>query len=441
MSFVRLIPGGARAAGAVSLFVVSVLSTLTAPTLASPLPPGAELPPLKLEELLAGLDAGSAELAARRLEAAAAQERPTQARALEDPSLSVELWQAPFDVSRVPVMFTLRQPLPGPGKLKARVAVAAPEVAAASAASQNSRRNLRLELTRAYFDYRLAVRTGAVLRQSQQLLGTIVSAVNIRYRVGKAELAELLRAQEAQSNQGNQLLDVERERDIAAATINVLLGRPPGDPLGPPVTAPTETSATSLPAPSQLTAWAIAHRPDGAALRAALAISQARGALARAERAPDLALWAGAMAMLRGGEHTFTVGMQASIPSFSLVRSGAAMREAQAQGAAQRELLRQLETRIAGEIHTTLLRLETARRHLRLHEQTTIPLAEQTAKAAQLGYQNGRTDLVLLLDAVRTLFDHQLEYERFDAEYGQRLGELEAVLGAPLAALASGGRS
>lgn len=440
MPFFHAFSGGVRAAGLIGLLAVFGLSLRPVPALASSLPPGAELPPLKLEELLAELDAVNPELAARRAEVAAARERPAQARALEDPSLSVELWQVPLDASRVPLMFTLRQPLPWPGKLRRRAAVAEPEVALAAAATQNSARNLRLELTRAYFDYRLAVRAGLVLRQSQQLLGTIVTAVNIRYRVGKAELAELLRAQEAQSNQGNQLLDIERERDIAAATLNVLLGRPPADPLGVPVTSPAETGATPLPDASQLTAWAISHRPDGAALRAALAISGARSELAQAERAPELAVWAGAMAMLRGSEHTFTVGMQTSIPSFSLARSGAARREAQAQGTAQRELLRQLETRIAGELRTTLLRLETARRHLSLHQQTTIPLAEQTAKAAQLGYQNGRTDLVLLLDAVRALFEHQLEYERFDAEYGQRIGELEAILGTPLAALAAGGR-
>lgn len=430
MSLVRAFPGGA---GVVGLFLALILSGGAAPTPAV----AAELPSLKLEQLLSELDSGSPELGARRAELKAARERPAQAGALEDPTLSIELWQAPFDGSRVPLMFTLRQPLPWPGKRHRRMAVAEPEVSVASAASQNSARNLRLELTRAYFDYRLAVRSTAVLRQSQLLLGTIVAAVNIRYRVGKAELAELLRAQEAQSSQANQLLDVERERDIAAASINMLLGRPPGDPLGNPESAP---DTTPLPGSGQLIAWAIAHRPDGAALRAALNISQARAELARTERAPDLALWAGAMAMVRGGEHTFTVGVQSSIPSFSLVRSGAAQREALAQGAAQRELLRQLETRIAAEVRTTLLRLETAGRHITLHEQTTIPLAEQAAKAAQAGYQNGRTDLVLLLDTVRGLIDHQLEFERFGAEYGQRLGELEAAIGTPLAALATGGR-
>ena len=163
---------------------------------------------LTLLQLLAEIEQQSPELKSRQAEVRAARERPAQARAFEDPMLMVELWQAPLNLQHVPLMFTLRQPIPWPGKLQARAAVAEPEARRAEAEAASSARSLRLDATRAYYSYRLAVRTETVLGEAQKLLGIIVASVNARYRVGRADLAELLKAQESLSSTENLLLAV-----------------------------------------------------------------------------------------------------------------------------------------------------------------------------------------------------------------------------------------
>jgi outer membrane protein TolC len=387
----------------------------------------AEPPPLSLTQLLLELAQRSPELASRRAEVHAAKERPAQARSFEDPTLTTELWQVPTGLQQLPLMFTLRQPIPWPGKLAARAAALQPELARAQAEVDATARTLRLEATRAYYDYWLAIRTEEVLTENRRLLDSIVLSVDARYRVGRAELAELLKAQEESAGLDTRLVDVERERELAVAAMNTLLARPPAEPLGQPSTPP---EVHPLPDVAALMEQALAERPELRAVSAMLAQAQARVRAAAVERAPDLAVFASYMAMLRGGgDSTFTVGVQTSLPTFSLQRSRAAGREAQAQVlAAQAELL-QAQARVRGEVQQASLRLETAQRHIRLHGQTLLPLSQRSVQAAQAAYQSGRVQLVLLLDTVRAHLDHQLEYERYRAESAARWAELEAAVG------------
>lgn len=411
-----------------------VLGGALCAALLRPAPVAAAPAPLTLEALLAQLERRSPALQGRQAELRAARERPAQARAFEDPMLMAELWQVPVGRPELPLMITLRQPIPWPGKLRARAAAAEPQIARAAAEVRATARELRLEAARAYHDYRLAVRSQEVLQQSRQLLLTLVQSIDVRYRVGRAELAELLKAREELASLDNELLDVESQRDLAQVAINRLLDLPADAPLGPPATAP---SPGPLPPLGPLTTEALRLRPEVQAARAAEAQAQAQRRAARSERAPDLAVWAGYMTTLRGAsEQTFTVGVQSSIPSFSLQRSGAAAREMAARAEAEQAALRSAEARIRGEVREALLRLETAARHIRLHDESLLPLSEQAVQAAQASYQSGRVSLVLLLDAARALLAHRLDHERFLSDYGQRLAELEAAVGGPLPAAA-----
>lgn len=390
---------------------------------------GKEKEPLTLSALLAEAQERSPELRARAAQVRAAAERPAQARAFEDPMVMIELWQVPLSLSSVPLMITLRQPVPWPGKLAARAAALAPEQEQARAEAAAASLRVRLAVTRAYLDYRLAVRSLAVVRRSRALLAAIAEAVEARYRVGRAELADLLRARQELVSLDNTLLDLERGRDLAVTAINALLSRPVDGALGEPVSAP---EVRALPDGRGLMEQAARQQPEVLAARAVLAQALARARAAGSERAPDLAVWAGYMAMLRGGDHTFTAGVQTSLPTFSLQRTSAASREAMAQVEAARAALQAAEDRTRAQVREALLRLDTAARHLRLHREDLLPLSEQAEAAARASYQGGRADLGQVLQAARAGLEHRLDYERFQAEYGQRLAELETALGASL---------
>ena len=409
---------------------ISALATTAAPaepTAAMPQPGAQE--ELRLEALLAEVAQHNPRLHGLRAQLRAAGERPAQVRTLEDPVLMAELWQVPWDRASVPLMFTLRQALPWPGKLRARAAVLEKDVDRARAESAMLAVELRRQASRAYYEYRLAVRSREVLGQLRELLQAEVAAVEARYRVGRVELTELLTAQEAVISLANLLLDAERERDLAATTINLLRGASPDAPLGMPVSPPP---ARKPPESAWLIQRALAQRPELLTAAATAAQAQARGRAAQRERFPDLAVWTSVMKDLKGTQDTFTVGLQTSLPSFSLARNSAAAREARYQGQAAQAEQQAAELLVRSDIRQALLRLETTLRHLELHSGSLIPLAEQAARAAQAGFQSGRVPLSSLLATQHTLSEHHLEYERFLAECGQRWADLEAAVGAPL---------
>jgi outer membrane protein TolC len=115
-------------------------------------------PAFSLAELLAEVATQSPALRSKLHATHAAKTRAAQAGAFEDPMVMVELWQAPTTLSRLPLMVTLRQPLPWLGKLKARSQVAQLDGQRAQLEEALQKRSLTLSAVRAYYQLALAHR-------------------------------------------------------------------------------------------------------------------------------------------------------------------------------------------------------------------------------------------------------------------------------------------
>lgn len=382
---------------------------------------------LSLESLLTEVESRSPTLLSRHAAWRAAQTHARQAGAFDDPMVMLELWQTPTTADRLPLMVTLRQPIPWPGKLHARAAVARFDEERAQTETALAKRSLRLATVRSYYLLLLAHRSLAVQSQNQKLMQVVVSSVDGRYRVGRAELAELLDAQEAVHEQETLLYELQRDREQAETEILSLLGERSRRPLGVPTSTP---EFTPLPSLESLIEQAMHSRKELALSQVMRKQAQAKVSQARSERAPDLAVSGSFMAPLRGEmERTFTVGIQTSIPSFSLVRSSAAEREAEALSEQVLQDQNQLAATITAEVRSAYLRVATVQRHLSLHREDLIPLSDRAVQAARAGYLSGRIGLTLLLSTTQRLLQQRLAYERFLAEYGLRRAELDFSVG------------
>ena len=384
-------------------------------------------PAFSLAELLAEVATQSPALRSKLHATHAAKTRAAQAGAFEDPMVMVELWQAPTTLSRLPLMVTLRQPLPWLGKLKARSQVAQLDGQRAQLEEALQKRSLTLSAVRAYYQLALAHRQLEVQKQNQKLLQVIVSSVDVRYRVGRAELAELLDAQEATHEQETVLYELVREQELAETELLSLLGESSQRSLGIPQ---LNTQLAPLPSLDVLIEEAMQHRPElflGELLRKQ---AHAKGTVARHEQAPDFAVSASVMVPVRGDmEQAFTVGVSSSIPSFSLVKSHAAQREAEQMEQTAVQDQKQLQASITAEVRAAYLRVSTVHKHLTLHRDDLIPLSDRAVQAARAGYQSGKLGLSLLLSATQRLIQQRLSHERYLAEYGLRRAELDLAVG------------
>lgn len=373
-----------------------------------------------------------------RLAAAAARVRQLtarvpQARALDDPMLSVAPIgdMAQTASGQVDTMVELSQRLKLPQKYEARGEVAEREAAAAVAALERVRQEVAAEAQRAFWTYWLADRQLAVMRQSRDLLADLRESATAQLRAGRAGQADVLRAATELAELDNRLLDQEQDREVAAAALNRLLDRPPTAPLPEPpdaVATATEAAIDALLADAQA-------NPRLAARLAEVEAARQRLRLAKLDYWPDLTVMANyafiddeGLSMLATGDNQWSLGFGINIPLWQGPRR-AAVRE---QRAAVLESLAALNAEgndIAFEVRQAAAEVDARRRLVELLNDTVLPQARQTVEATAAAYRAGDADFLSYVDAWRRLLDFELAQLRATSDLGQAVADLEQAAG------------
>ena len=384
-------------------------------------------PPVRLQDLLEEARRKNPEIAAGRAQTRADEAAASGAGAFDDPMLMVQLWNMPVDLSTVPLMVNVTQPIPLGGKREARrdEARAATEMSRAAATART--RDVENQIARAYFDLFLADRTIEVDAEIGRNLQTLVTAASSRVGAGRGEEAEVLRAEsEALKVQSDREAAIGR-RAAATAKLVALLDRPPGSELGR--TAEPGLLA-QLPPAEELRARALHDRPERSMAGAATRAAEARQRLAHAEAVPDISASAGEMHMFGGTSQPadfLFLGVQANLPIFS-GKNRARVGEAEARVAVAHAETRATENRILAEVADALAELQAETRQAQLHHKL-IPLARQALSSALASYAAGRGSFAMVLDAERDLQMHALDLAAHLAGYSQRLADLERAVG------------
>ena len=393
--------------------------------------PSEDLPsPLGLEAVLARVRERSPRVVVRRKQAEAARLRPEAAPWPADPMAELSWWQQPVDFSRVPIMISLRQTLPWRSRLRAETELGRKEAVLLEEEASATEWESIAEAKRAYFSLTFAERSLTLNQRLRTLAEQLVSTADAQYRVGRANQADVLAAQGELLVLTNELLDLEQARAEASARLNQLLDRDPTAPLPPTahLADPDPTDGSPDRSLEALTARALELRPALRQARAAIAAAEDRVRLARLTSLPELGLSAGYMANFRGMD-MFTVSFSSTLPIFSSRKRRSLEATASAEVAAARSELQALERETRAAVQMTLLRTEMTRRHVRLHAEKMVPLAELTLESAQAAYMAGRSDFATLLGAARAVRMHHLDHIRFLIDYQRQLADLAELAG------------
>src|SRR5262245_52466621 len=152
---------------------------------------------LVLQELIQEVLVRNPELVAARKQWEAATNRIAQARSLEDPSLSVQLWNVPqpFKATQADnTIFGLSQNLPFPGKLALKGDVASRSAEMTEQAVRAKERELVARLKQAYYDLFLAQKAVQIHHEQVDLLRQFVEITNARFRAGHGSQADVITA-------------------------------------------------------------------------------------------------------------------------------------------------------------------------------------------------------------------------------------------------------
>jgi cobalt-zinc-cadmium efflux system outer membrane protein len=388
---------------------------------------------LVLQELIQAVLVRNPELVAARKQWEVATNRIAQAQSLEDPTLSVQLWNVPqpFKATQADnTIFGLSQNLPFPGKRSLKGDVASRSAEMTEQAVRAKERELVARLKQAYYDLFLAQKAVQIHHQQVDLLRQFVEIANAKFRAGKGSQADVLKAQVELSLLFQHRPALDQRRETTEAMLNTLLDRDPASPLGvaeEPAHLPFTQPADDL------HSLALNERPEIKAAELDVQRNEQSHALAQRQYYPDFNV-----AFQRFQNYQANDGFGAyvamSIPFafWTKPKYDAGVQEAAAAVAVARAQQHTVENMTRFQINDLLARLRATDQVATLYRTTILPQAEQSLEAARVGYRAGKAGFLDLIDTQRAWRGFQLEYFKALVDCQYRLAELEQVVGVTL---------
>lgn len=384
--------------------------------LAEPVSPAS----LTLEEALAHAAAFHPALQAARLERQAEEDAVIQARALADPSLTVQAvsMERRFGVG-------VSQMLPLGGKRELQGAMASDNAQAAARKVEAREFAVAAGVVSAFSEWVFLRRSRELVSENLSLVRQLEQVALARYRTGETPYADVVRAQVELARVENELRSLEDIQPAAMSRLAVAMGRPADVLL--PVPERLLPVAIELGDDEVLAGLKVAN-PELAAMRHQVTASLRARELAGRNGIPDLMV---GVEVMRSGEMKRNgVGAMVGInlPIWR-ARRAAEVREAGARADAMTAREGEMTIALQAEARMALFRFRDAGRTLELYESRLMPQAEQALAAMQTAYRAGEATFADLVETARLVLEFRLGRERAQADQWQQLAELEMLTG------------
>src|SRR5471032_3400132 len=357
------------------------------------------------------------------------------------------------------------------GKRELRVENAAKLAAASGSDLRETRRQVRLLVSQAYYDLLAADGKLAITRESAQLFDRTVEAARKRQHAGDLAPADVARAQVDALRARNDVLQAESDLFVARQTLALLIGEPanaaqltaldawpdaPGAVTDNVASDGVNASAVNTGASSigvadvaggvnvgRATAGILndgdadgmlSRRPDVLAAQARFDAAQAARKLALAARSADITVglqfehYPTSITNTQGSGNSFGIALQ--IPLFVRYGYDGEIRAADVALDTARENMHRARVQARSELELSEERVRSAADKLRRYEggaDSIIGAAKKSADAAEFAFQRGALAIMDLLDVRRTYRAAQLEALAARADYAKSLAALQAA--------------
>jgi cobalt-zinc-cadmium efflux system outer membrane protein len=315
-------------------------------------------------------------------------------------------------------LVSVAQPLELGGKRGRRIAVAEAGLRTGEAELVQAEAQSETDTRRVFFAVAAAQRRDAIAREIQDLAARGRRVAGEREQVGDVSRLDVLQADLALASAANEAAAQEGELRATRAELNAHVGRA--------LEAPTQVSDEVAPIPPP------ADRDAGtnaalAVLDRRIAEAEARIALARAQRIPDLTLEG---TVSHGAQPEFTWGYHAAVavvvPLFTRHAAGVRLEEATlAQLRAQRATL---AGQAAAGAFAARARAEAALASYVRYRDQILPDSRKVEAMAEESYRAGQTGLPALLEALRAARELRQKELAAASDYENALAELQQAL-------------
>jgi outer membrane protein, heavy metal efflux system len=319
------------------------------------------------------------------------------------------------------------QEFPWPGKRKLRAEVAQLQAGALQTQAESVSRTVTERVKTAYFRLAYLQATLEILRNNDKLLGEIEQIAESRYRVGRGNQQEVLKAQLQHTRILQEITMHHRAEAQLQAQLKALLGREQESP-----DVATEPSRErSLPANSgELLKAARERNPEIGTHEQLIKKADKQIELAHKEFRPDL----GFEYMYQNTDRKFR---DYYMLTFSVTLSNRGRRQAELsealenRKAAESELTATVQQRLA-EVQDQYVAAKFSAEQLKIYREGLLPQAEATYRAALAAYEANRQDFETLLSSLRDVLDFREQYQKELSEHEIALTRLESLTGVTL---------
>lgn len=328
-------------------------------------------------------------------------------------------------------IFTFELPLEFGGRRARRIDLANEEISLADADLQAELRIVRHELRGAYYSLVAAFERVKLGEDIADIAQRLRDAAQARFEAGAAPRLEVLQADLGVVRSET---DLQLSRGLlvgARANLNAILNFPPQQttPLaGLLIDDPTAAVPLTY---EQAIAQALTTNVDLVLLDRQIAVEQRRLNLLRAERVPTPVF---SVQGLFNNEPDFKTGVGAGVnvdlPVFS--RNQGPMAESVATAAQLRARRDDTRRAVENSVYATVARVNAARQQVNAYFQQLVPTATELEALAQESYRAGRTSVLGVLEAQRSLRDVRRDALQAALDLQLSLADLEEILGTEL---------
>jgi cobalt-zinc-cadmium efflux system outer membrane protein len=381
-----------------------------------------QISPLTLDAAIERALSANPAIAAARLRAGIGTAGLGIARERLNPEVRVE-----FERETPTESYSLAVPWEAGGKRSRRIAVANAAIRTGEAEIAQVIAETRASVRRAYYTRLIAEARLTLLTELQDLSGRARDAAQQRFDAGSIPRLEVLQAQLAVADLGNQVTAAAGAGAAARAQLNALLGLPidAATPLATLLDAPVATIGDAA------LAKARAANSELLVAERRLDEQRARLALARSLQTPDITPEA---AITHGNEPEFNFGWRAavavSVPLFTRHRAGVVLEDATLkQLTAERDAVL---ARVTGDVTAALALADAQQRQYVRYRDEILPQALEVERMAEDAFRLGQTGIAAFLQALQATRDTRLRSLESASGLHAALADLERAIGAPL---------
>jgi outer membrane protein TolC len=378
------------------------------------------------------------ELAATHYEAEAAQQRSESAGALPDPVLRTELFDITNQGSTSPRLlpsqtgstrYLLMQTVPWFGKRDLQHDVANAQAAQANGQVAANWADLATRIKQTYAMYYNASASEQLAQQTLALLDNLEQIAQTRYANGLGQQQDVIRVQLEKTMLHSELIALQNDLHHTHARMNTLLSRPVNAPLAEPAQLRNMPNAARLDEATLLERLS-AQNPQLQIAEANIQSSEKSRDLAYNNRYPGFTLGF-APNQYGNAVRSWDLMVELNIPLQQSSRR-AQEREAEALLSASNARKEALLNQTQSELSESLSALDGARRTEALIATRLLPQAELTYQSALAGYETGKVDFAMLIEAQKQILKARQQQLQVQTDMQLQLANIEKLLGEEL---------